>query len=145
MKRSQENFIDYFVLAKNYDFRQRIFPLSEMNKFCILYNKNPMKNTWKLIYTYTHNHLNDTNLDFSIDYIIIENVRERKKIFVYVWLASRVKKKKSLKAWLNMIQSSKNLYIVFRFASSIERVRWNRWIQSALNENFSFFLILFPL
>lgn len=93
MKRSQENFIDYFVLAKNYDFRQRIFPLSEMNKFCILYNKNPMKNTWKLIYTYTHNHLNDTNLDFSIDYIIIENVREKKKIFVYVWLASRVKKK----------------------------------------------------
>lgn len=105
--------------------------------------------------TFTNTHiiiLNDTNLDFSIDYIIIEKLREKKKIIVYVWLGSRgVKEKKSLKRdwiWYKVV---KNLYIVFRFASSIERererewVRWNRWIQSALNENlvFSLFSFLF--
>lgn len=136
------------VLAKNYDFRQSIFPPAFITKLNNIYIK-----ILALENTFTNTHiiiLNDTNLDFSIDYIIIEKLREKKKIIVYVWLGSRgVKEKKSLKRdwiWYKVV---KNLYIVFRFASSIERererewVRWNRWIQSALNENFSFFLILF--
>lgn len=84
------------VLAKNYDFRQSIFPSAFITKLNNIYIK-----ILALENTFTNTHiiiLNDTNLDFSIDYIIIEKLREKKKIIVYVWLGSRgVKEKKSLK------------------------------------------------